>query len=456
MGHTARLKLLRLSDHLIRRNPLYYPRARRLLARFARLQRGAQDEWRMRALRGVLAAAGHSAYGRAQGAPGVLGDWPILEKESLRADPEAFLAPGPWITVAAATSGTTGTPVNLKRSLSSVAYEQALLDSLLEGMGLAPARCRAAVLRGDDIKSPADRAPPYWRVANAGRRLIFSSNHLDAHTVGEFVAALRGYAPEVILAYPTVLASLCALMLARGDVLSVPVTVCSSEVLTRELSRLAASVLGTRVLDYYGQAERVGFACGDPEHGYRFEPTYSVNELRFTESTEDADVYELFGTGLWNRAMPLVRYRTEDRFLLPKDIAPAAVADGLAPFHGIIGRSGDFLIAPSGARLMGIDHIPRGVPHLVRAQFIQESPEAVTLLVIPAPGFDESCRRLLLTHASLKLPPSMRVSIETTSELVRNSSGKAPLVVRRLPLSADVGPAGQTSATLPKAKSKPN
>ena len=432
MGHIARLKLFRVSDHLIRRNPIYYPLARRLIARFSRLQRNAQHEWRMQALRRVLAAAGHSTYGRAQGAPRVLGDWPILEKESLRADSRAFLVPGSWVTVAAATSGTSGTPVSLKRSLVSIAYEQALLDSLLEGMGLAPARCRAAVLRGDDIKSPADRAPPYWRVANAGRRLIFSSNHLDAHTAGEFVGALREYAPEVIFAYPTVLASLCALMLARGDALSVPVTVCSSEVLTRELARLAASVLGTRVLDYYGQAERVGFACGDPEHGYRFEPTYSVNELRFTESTGDADVYELVGTGLWNRTMPLVRYRTEDRILLPKGSTPAEVADGLAPFCGIMGRSGDFLIAPSGARLMGIDHIPRSVPHVVRAQFIQESLEAVTLLVIPAPGFDESSRRLLLTHAGLKLPPSMRLSIETTSELVRNSSGKAPLVVRRL------------------------
>jgi phenylacetate-CoA ligase len=431
MGHIALLKRLRLSDHLIRRNPLYYPRARRLLAKFARLQRVAQNEWRMRALRGLLAAAGHSAYGRARGAPPVLADWPILEKESLRDEPEAFLAPGSWVTVAAATSGTSGVPVNLKRSLASIAYEQALLDSLLEGMGLVPGRCRAAVLRGDDIKSPADRSPPYWRVANAGRRLIFSSNHLDVHTVGDFVGALRAYAPEAIFAYPTVLASLCALMLARGDALSVPVTVCSSEVLTRELARLAANMLGTRVLDYYGQAERVGFAFGDPERGYRFEPTYSINELRLAESAGDADVYELVGTGLWNRAMPLVRYRTEDRFLLEKGSAPAEVADGLAPFYGIIGRSGDFLISPSGARLMGIDHIPRSVPHLVRAQFIQESPEAVTLLVIPAPGFDESSRRLLLTHASLKLPPSMRVSIEITSELVRNSSGKAPLVVRR-------------------------
>jgi hypothetical protein len=51
---------------------------------------------------------------------------------------------------------------------------------------------------------------------------------------------------------------------------------------------------------------------------------------------------------------------------------------------------------------------------------------------VAAPGFDEECRRLLLQHASLKLPPSMSIRIETTTELVRNRSGKAPLIVRNL------------------------
>jgi hypothetical protein len=33
-------------------------------------------------------------------------------------------------------------------------------------------------LRGDDLKDPADREPPFWQLG--GRRLIFSSNHLTA------------------------------------------------------------------------------------------------------------------------------------------------------------------------------------------------------------------------------------------------------------------------------------
>ncbi|HEY7888886.1 MAG TPA: hypothetical protein VIC29_11755 [Steroidobacteraceae bacterium] len=431
MAHLiAGLKRLGLADLLLRRHPLYYPRARRELEAFDRLDGEARRHWQQRKLRRLLVAAGRCDYGRQLGSPAFLGDWPILEKEAVRERPEAFLTGAGGITAPASTSGTTGTPLSLRRSLASVAFEQAVLDGLIARAGFEPARCRGAVLRGDDVKDPADRKPPFWRRANSGRRLIFSSNHLDGETLGAFVEALRGYAPQVLFAYPTVLESLCALMLERGITLSIPLTVCGSEVLTRETCELARRALATRIVSYYGQAERVAFAAGNSEDGYRFLPSYGVVELRFVESDGGTDVYDVIGTGLWNLAMPLVRYATGDRVRLRAGGSVAAVEEGRETFLDILGRSGDYILAPSGARLLGIDHIPRDVPHVVRAQFVQESAEAVTLLIVPAPGFNEECRQLLLEHARLKLPPSMTLQIQTTDRLVRNRAGKAPLVIR--------------------------
>ncbi len=428
----TKLKYFGLSDRLIRRNPPLYALIRRRLERFERLDAEGRSKWRQERLRRVLEAARQSGYGRTVGASGWLGDWPILEKEAVRADPSAFRSGPRWLTVAATTSGTTGTPLQLKRSLTCVVHEQVMVDRLLQAGGLSPLSCRAAVLRGDDVKAPGDRAPPFWQSANGGRRLVFSSNHLDSQSVGHFVDALRRYSPDLILAYPTVLESLCSLMLQRGDRLQIPLTACGSEVLNKETCDLARAALGTRVIGYYGLAERVAWAQGDPESGYRFDPSYSVNELRPVESGGGSDIYEIIGTGLWNRAMPLVRYRTGDRIVARQGSNPAAIADGRETFLGIAGRSGDYIVAPSGARLLGIDHIPRNVPHVVRTQFIQNSRDSVTMLVIAAPGFNDESRRLLLDHASLKLPPSMSVRIETTHQLVRNRSGKAPLVVRNI------------------------
>jgi phenylacetate-CoA ligase len=430
------LKRFGLSDRLIRRNPFYYGRALRLLREFESLPPAEREAWRHRRTERVLAAARSTAYGRRVGAPSSLAQWPLLEKPALRDRPGDFLARHAFLSVSAATSGTTGMPLQLRRSFECVAYEQAVIDHLLE-IGGSNRHCRAAVLRGDDIKDPRDREPPFWRITNGGRRIVFSSNHLDESTLPHFLAALRDYAPEVIFAYPTVLESLCSLMLAHGEELHVPLTMCGSEVLTPATSEIARRALHTRVVAWYGQAERVAWAQGNPEDGFRFVGSYSMNELKRVESPDDRPVdgtetYELIGTGLWNEAMPLVRYRTGDQVRLRKGSDPSAVAAGLESFHSVIGRSGDYLVAPSGARLMGIDHIPRNVPHLVRTQFIQESADSITLLVVPAPGFNEECRRLLLQHAALKLPPSMKVRIETTTQLVRNASGKAPLVVRQV------------------------
>lgn len=432
MAHLlAGLKRVGLADRLLRRHPIYYAKARRELEAFERLDAEGRRHWQHQRLRRLLEAAGRSEYGRQVGSPSYLGDWPILEKDAVRERPESFLTGAGWIAAPASTSGTTGTPLKLWRSLSSVAFEQAVLDDLVERTGVGPAACRGAVLRGDDIKSLADRKPPFWRLANGGRRLIFSSNHLDAETVDAFVEALRRYDPQAVFAYPTVLESLCTLMLQRGLTLSVPLTVCGSEVLTRETCELARRALATRVISYYGQAERVAFAAGDPESGYRFLPSYGSIELRFVEARGETDLYEVIGTGLWNHAMPLVRYATGDRIRLRPGTSVAAVAEGRESFAEILGRSGDYILAPSGARLLGIDHIPRGVPHVIRAQFIQESADSVTLLVMPAPGFDDTCRQRLLEHARLKLPPSMTLRIQTTDRLVRNRAGKAPLVVRQ-------------------------
>lgn len=432
MAHLiAGLKRLGLSDRLLRRHPIYYARARRELEALERLDADARRQWQHRKLRALLQAAGRGEYGRRLGSPAYLGDWPILEKDAVREHPESFLTGIGWITAPASTSGTTGTPLSLRRSLASVAFEQAVLDDLVARAGFEPTRCRGAVLRGDDIKSPGDRKPPFWRLANSGRRLIFSSNHLDGETLGAFIEALRGYAPQVLFAYPTVLESLCTLMLERGITLTVPLTVCGSEVLTRETCELAQRALATRIVSYYGQAERVAFAAGDPADGYRFQPSYGVVELRFVESEGAADIYDVIGTGLWNHVMPLVRYATGDRIRLRPGGSVTAVEEGRESFLDILGRSGDYILAPSGARLLGIDHIPRDVPHVVRAQFIQESAEAVTLLIVPAPGFNDECRRLLLEHARLKLPPSMSLQIQTTHRLLRNRAGKAPLVVRQ-------------------------
>jgi phenylacetate-CoA ligase len=198
---------------------------------------------------------------------------------------------------------------------------------------------------------------------------------------------------------------------------------------------LAQQALHAELVDYYGQAERVAFAYSFQQGAYYFLPGYAWTELVPVQQEPDGVVYEIVGTSLWNLAMPLVRYRTGDCIKLPEGVSASeleSICFGLTPFEKIMGRSGDVLIAPDGAVLTGIDHIPRDVDHVVRMQVIQERPDYVRILVIPDAGFSEADRQQILANARLKIPERMEVSVEVVESLERTAQAKTPFVIRKI------------------------
>lgn len=440
---STRLKGQWLGDLLLRRNPLFYPSALEL---FDRLEEAALEErkqFTMQRVRKVLQAASRTRYGRRAKGTEHLAEWPLLDKSAVRDDPLAFVLAPTWLSSPASTSGTTGLPLRLYRSFQSVAVEQASIDRLLLAKGVNPLTARTAVLRGDNIKDPSDRQPPFWKFVAGGRRMVMSSNHLSLHTISAYHTALESFAPECLMAYPTSLESLCRFLQEEGRSLRIPLVVTSSETLTPQTRRLAQEVLEAELVDYYGQAERVAFAYSFREDEYRFLPGYALVELLPVGDEDGMVLYEIVGTNLWNLRMPLVRYRTGDLIRLPAGLSEAhreAICYGVEPFRGVLGRCGDYLVAPDGAHLMGIDHIPREVEHVVRIQVIQETLHRVRILVVPAPGFSERDRQQILHNASLKLPAEMQVEIEVVEELERTAQNKIPFVIRKFERAGGFSP----------------
>lgn len=434
-GFTDALKRLSFGDALIRRNPLFYSRARARIDALQAHSLAARRKWQKQRLRKVLEAARRSPYGRRVGGGETLSSWPLLEKNTLRAQPDALRAPGLFVSVRGSTGGTTGLPLRLVRSLESVVSEQAALDWVLERLGVQPSRMRMAVLRADSIKDPADRNPPYWILTHGARRMVLSAHHLSADTVRDYARALREFQPDVLWVYPTALESLSRLLLGAGLRLDIPRVHASSEVLGPRTWKIARQALGQPMIaDYYGQAERVAFAAAFEPGVYRFLPGYSAVELVRFAAQGDETLYEIVGTSLWNLAMPLVRYRTGDLVSLPSAWGGAEldeVALGERPFGGVLGRSGEFLLTPEGARITGINHFPREVGHVRRIQVIQERVDEVRLLVLAEDGYSQHDAQRLLANVRAKLPPSMRVSLELCERLEQTALGKTPFVIHR-------------------------
>lgn len=440
---TAAVKRLAWGDNLVRRNPLYYGRITRLLQRLNHASLEERMEWHARRLRRVLDAARGTEYGRRVGADRIEA-WPILEKETLRASISSVLTRPMMTLIPASTSGTTGVPTRMGRTLASITAEQAYIDFLCRQNGLELRDARTAVLRGDPAARTADgRVMPWTHYAHGAGRLAMSANHLSPATIGQYAAELRAFAPQCLLAYPDALASLLALLESVGQPLSIPYVLTSSEVLPNETRTAAGRILGARVLDYYGQAERVTFAHSDDGRHFWFSPGYGHVEL--IPVSDNPGHFEIIGTGFWNLAMPLVRYRTGDTIVVERGTTPkdlAEIAHGTRPFSAIVGRQNDYLLTPEGVRLSGagLTLIPRDFERALKVQFVQEAPDTVKILVLASPGFGAADRDKLLATARAKLPDSIHVSVEQVAQLRRTARGKSPFVIRAFDEKASCSP----------------
>lgn len=436
MGATAYLKNS-IAESLVRRTPGIYTRLMKLIRRSETMsldeRRALRDALTDRTLNIALA----TPYGRTMAMKAAYDQWPLLEKELLSQNPHLCSARTLVPPAAASTGGTTGVPIALTRSLEAVVFEQAIFDYLVRRhSGLNLKTARVAVLRGDTVKSPDDMSQPHWRLRQGGRRLICSSYHLNASTIGSFIEAIRSFQPQMLWVYPSsleVFTRLGTAALKEGGIAGLKLVLASSEVLDANVSGEISDALQVPVIDYYGQAERVCASHAVRPGEHYFLPAYGRVELIPAYDDGEASLYEIVGTSYWNAAQPLVRFRTGDLVRLPRGMSAdelEAVTLGLLPFQGVEGRRSDYILSPDGRHLNGMNQIPRGVPGIAQLQIIQKSLASIEVHVVPLKDFGEKSTDAILANARQKIPSSIDITIRTVDSVTRTKSGKAPPVIR--------------------------
>jgi phenylacetate-CoA ligase len=434
------IKRTEVLDRALRYNARYYQPVSRLLRELDGMDRAARRDVSDRLTRRALKWAADTPYGPPAHLP--LVDRPFTEKSDLREHPERFQVRGA-IRARASTSGSTGIPVRLKRSLRSIASEQAFIDDLLGVWDLTFRTARIARLRADSVKPMSDREPPYGVRTHGGRQLLLSSNHLSPSTMRWFYDELRKFVPDVLYTHPSSGEALARFMQQCGLSIPIAVVLTSSESLQPAGRLLMEHVFEATVVDYYGQAERVTFAAGLAGGASYFNPVYGRVELLPLDEAEaptGCRALEIVGTGFWNEAMPLVRYRTGDRAIVPADFGTAELDDvtlGLLPVLGIQGRDKEHLISPRGEVLVGVTNATDGIRGLMRMQVVQESLHMVRLLIVTDPRVGRINEAELINNVRQWVPGDMRVTLENVEQIERLPSGKTPFVIRRIQLPSD-------------------
>jgi phenylacetate-CoA ligase len=374
---------------------------------------------------------------------------PVLDKETVRRSPDRFIATNfkRRQLYKENTSGSTGTPLKIwidRRAYQSnyAFYEQRC--NRWAGVGI---RDRRAILAGRLVVPVEEKTPPFWRYSYFEGQLFLSSFHMNFDNLGVYVEELRKFQPRVIVGYPSSVYALAFFMKEKGlDGVSPRAILTSSETLLGNQREVIESTLGCRVYDGYGNAELVSFISECDCGGFHISPEFGIIEFLSDEKpVSEGMPGEMVCTGLLNYGMPLLRYRIGDVGVPSAERCPCGRE--LPLVDRIDGRVDDYVMTSNGSLVGRLDHVFKGVSHVVETQIVQEALNRLRVLLVKGSGYTNEDGQTIVHNLRSRLGADMDVSIEFVDKVPRTSSGKFRSVVSHVAPSEGPSP---SETPLPK------
>ena len=337
------------------------------------------------------------------------------------------------------TSGTTGTPLTVGYDADTVWMAYAALDRHYRWAGCRLARDgdRIAVARGNVIVPLDQKQPPFWRMNRRHNQLLLSSFHLSKQNLPAYFDALARFKPAVLDGYPSTLYVLAKFLQSRGETFPLRAAITSSETLYDFQREVIEERFACRVFDYYALAERVVFSSECERHeGHHLAMEYGVAEVVDGQGhpVHVGAVGKLVGTSLHNKAMPLIRYVTNDMTSLREK--PCSCGRGLKIMDDVTTKAEDVLTLKDG-RLISpsvLTHPFKPLDCIEGSQIVQTDPQTVIVRLIPGPAYTPAHTRHLITELSARLGQDVRVEVQMVDRLEQKASGKFKWVISHVPL----------------------
>ena len=174
--------------------------------------------------------------------PERLENWPILTKETLGSQPQAFVADDRDVRrmYHERTSGTTGTPLDLWLSRESLRAWFALNELRTRAWYGVSRHDRWGMMGGQPVVPPSRQRPPFWVWNAPMRQLYLSSSHVSRRNAPALIEAMRSRRITHLMTYASTAATWRAMSAGgRKD----PVKLLRAKVASAALSRPRAAVM---------------------------------------------------------------------------------------------------------------------------------------------------------------------------------------------------------------------
>ncbi len=365
--------------------------------------------------------------------------FPFVDKKAIQQDFDRYL-PRELAGIPhweCTTGGTSGNQLRFYLDDTSPAAEMAFIHRMWARVGYT-SRCRRATFRGASFSGLDENV--YWKPNPIHRELLFSPFHMGEKTLAAYVAELVRFKPEYLHGYPSAI-QLLADHVLRNNVslegLRLKAVLLASEGPVPGQREGLERAFKCRVFSWYGHSERVilGGECEATSVYHQF-PDYGVLEIvdetgRALE--DDGARGELVGTGLLNRSLPLVRYRTEDRATWRHHrCACGRSFDRFDQVEGrwlqeyVIGRNGA-KISPSALNLHGTM-----LDNVLRYQYYQNQPGIMEVRLVVSKGFSTEDADALSRAFSDRVGAELEVRLRVVSDIPLTNRGKLPRLIQEI------------------------
>jgi phenylacetate-CoA ligase len=284
-------------------------------------------------------------------------------------------------------------------------------------------------LRGNTIVPTDQISPPFWFFNKPENELFLSSRHLSPPYIEHIISKIRSFQPYLIQAYPSTIFELATYLKERGECLNIPFVYTGSEMLYPYQREIIVSILNTKIMDFYGMAERVAFAAECEYGNYHVNSEYSYVEIVDEAGKPTRDEGYIVGTTFHNHTMPLIRYQLSDRSRWREGSCPCGRTHPM--IQPIAGKFEDVVFGSMGNPISPsiITFAFKGLKYIERSQVAQVGEGCWEVRVVPISGFGIEERIRLVNNFHTLVDPKLAIKVVECTDIARTTSGKFRWVV---------------------------
>lgn len=357
-------------------------------------------------------------------------DWehiPLLDKETVRRNPELFMADNAqkYGITKDSTSGSTGSPLHFLLSDSAQANK---IAALLRSFHWAGYRLFMPTLNVQSyyFKEHDFQFNPFYR------SLRFDSNRLSQSSCLKLGKELQKRKPGIILGFPFDIVRIGQFLKEENRPMPRPKAVITyGETLSERRRVLISEFYQAPVFDFYSMHEGSAMISQCEKGGTHLIDDFAYMEILDRKQEHDINTGNLAGTNFYNYTMPFIRYRIRD-IVEPED-KQCTCGRSFRLVKRVLGKQCDYIKTDDG-RLLGavMSHSIDQARGVIMSQCIQESSDYLVVNVVTDHQYNEESEKNLEAGFRKRIGERMRIEIRVVTQLEKTASGKTPFIISRI------------------------